>query len=194
MDYNRNFDSFPDTSLVLLAFLKQKGCQNSQLKRELDYLDEQLKLPTNHNYIESDEELQADGHSFSVSHRELLHEFQNQVQPLLPVNAEEDRAAREMAAELIRIADLLEHRVLSQAADSLTKKLRRSQEKFWGGHLSDGVQALLDQVAGAKEFKKELVEMAFTFVLMKTVCEHMPNFLLGLYGTVVQYFPYRSNR
>ncbi len=84
MDCNRNFDSFPDTSLVLLSFLQQKGCQSSQLQRELDYLGEQLKLPTNHNYIESDEELQADGHSFSVSYRELLHEFQHQVQPQLP--------------------------------------------------------------------------------------------------------------
>uniref|UniRef100_A0A8C1FEN9 BH3-interacting domain death agonist n=1 Tax=Cyprinus carpio carpio TaxID=630221 RepID=A0A8C1FEN9_CYPCA len=128
MDFNRN-DRFPDTSLVLLSFLKQKGCQNSQLQRELVYLDEQLNLPTNHNYIESDEEIQADGHSFSVSYRELLHEFQNQVQPQLPVNAEEAQAAREMAAELIRIADLLEHRVLSQAADSLTKKLCSSQEQ-----------------------------------------------------------------
>lgn len=44
------------------------------------------------------------------------------------VNAEaaEAHAAREMAAELIRIADLLEDRVLFRAADSLTKKLRTS--------------------------------------------------------------------
>ncbi|XP_052438160.1 BH3 interacting domain death agonist [Carassius gibelio] len=193
MDFNKNFDSFPDTSLVLLSFLKQKGCQNSQLQRELVYLDEQLNLPTNHNYIESDDEIQADGHSFSVSYRELLHEFQNQVQPQLPVNAEEAQAAREMAAELIRIADLLEQSVLSQAAESLTKKLYRSQEQLWGRHLSDGVQGLLHQVAGASEFKKELVEMAFTFVLMKTVCEHVPQFLFGLYSSVVQYFlPHRS--
>ncbi len=47
----------------------------------------------------------------------------------ISVNAEEAQAAREMAAELIRIADLLEQRVLSQAADSLTKKLGRSQEQ-----------------------------------------------------------------
>ncbi|XP_073707034.1 BH3 interacting domain death agonist [Garra rufa] len=194
MDCNRNFDIFPHTSLVLLSFLKQKGCQNSELKRELNDLDEHLNLPTNHNYIESDDELQADGHSFSLSHRELLHEFQHQVQPQLPVNGEEAQAAREMAAELIRIADLLEQRVLSQAADSLTKKLCRSQEQFWARHLSDGVQALFCQVAGAKEFKKELVEMAFTFVLMKTVCEHVPEYLFRLYGTVVQYFlPNRSN-
>ncbi|XP_059362497.1 BH3 interacting domain death agonist [Carassius carassius] len=194
MDFNRDFDSFPDTSLVLLSFLKQKGCQNSQLQRELVYLDEQLNLPTNHNYIESDDEIQADGHSFSVSYRELLHEFQNQVQPQLPVNAEEAQAAREMAAELIRIADLLEQRVLSQAADTLTKKLYRSQEQLWGRHLSDGVQGLLHQVSGANEFKRELVEMAFTFVLMNTVCEHVPQFLFGLYSTVVQYFlPPRSH-
>ncbi|KAK2894713.1 hypothetical protein QQF64_012371 [Cirrhinus molitorella] len=194
MDCNRNVENCPHTSLVLLSFLKQKGCQNSELKKELDDLDEQLNLPTNHNYFESDEELQADGHSFSLSYRELLQEFQHQVQPQLPVNAEEAQAAREMAAELIRIADLLEHRVLSQAADSLAKKLCRSHEQLWAVHLSDGVQALLHQVAGAKEFKKELVEMAFTFVLMKTVCEHVPEYLFRLYGTVVQYFlPNRSH-
>lgn len=47
----------------------------------------------------------------------------------ISVNAEEAQAAREMAAELIRIADLLEQRVLSQAAESLSKKLCRSQEQ-----------------------------------------------------------------
>lgn len=84
MDCNRNFDSFPDTSLVLLSFLKQKGCQNSVLKRELDDLDEQLKLPTNHNYIESEGELQTDGHNVSFSYREFLLELQHQVQPQVP--------------------------------------------------------------------------------------------------------------
>ncbi|KAK9958977.1 hypothetical protein ABG768_011071 [Culter alburnus] len=104
------------------------------------------------------------------------------------IDDEEARAAREMAAELIRIADLLEQRVLFQAAETLTKKLDTCPEQFWVRHLSDGVQGLLRQVAEAKEFKKELVEMAFTFVLMKTVCERVPQFLFRLYGSVVQYF------
>lgn len=128
------------------------------------------------------------------------------------VNAEEAHAAREMAAELNRIADLLEHRVLSQAADSLTKKLKTSplqvreiitnqSDQFrlqmislilfvqvWSDHLSVGVQSLLHQVPGAGEFNKELVEMAFTFALTKTVCEHVPRFLFHLYDVVVQYF------
>ncbi|XP_051727059.1 BH3 interacting domain death agonist [Ctenopharyngodon idella] len=181
MDCNRNFNNFQHTSLLLLSFLEQKGCQNSELP-------EQLKLPTNHNYIEIDEELQTDGHSCSVTYREILHDLQNQVQPQLPVDEEEAQAARELAAELIRIADLLEQRVLFQAAETLTKKLDTCPTQFWAGHLSDGVQGLLRQVAGAKEFKKELVEMAFTFVLMKTVCEHVPQFLFSLYGSVVQYF------
>ncbi len=47
----------------------------------------------------------------------------------ISVNAEEAQAAREMAAELIRIADLLEQSVLSQAAESLSKKLCKSQEQ-----------------------------------------------------------------
>lgn len=41
----------------------------------------------------------------------------------ISVDAEQAQAAREMAAELIRIADLLEQRVLFQAAETLTKKL-----------------------------------------------------------------------
>nr|ARQ18607.1 BH3-interacting domain death agonist [Gobiocypris rarus] len=187
MDCNRNVN-VPQCSLLLLSFFEQKGCQNSELKSELDTLDELLKLPTNHTYIESDGDLQTDGHSFSVTYRDLLHELQNQVQPQLPVNAVEAQVARDMAAELIRIADLLEQRVLSQAAETLTKKLDTCPTQLWSTHLSEGVQGLLHQVAGAKEFKKELVEMAFTFVLMKTVCERMPGFLFKLYGTVVQYF------
>ncbi|XP_077104995.1 BH3 interacting domain death agonist [Siphateles boraxobius] len=184
MDSNRNIDNFPHCSLLLLSFFEQKGCQNSELKRELDDFD----LPSDQNYFESDGDLQTDGHSSSVSYRDLLLELQNQVQPQLPVDADQARAAREMAAELIRIADLLEQRVLFQAAETLTKKLNTCGTQLWSRHLSDGVQGLLHQVAGAKEFKKELVEMALTFVLMKTVCERVPQFLFGLYGTVVQYF------
>ncbi|XP_056112551.1 BH3 interacting domain death agonist [Rhinichthys klamathensis goyatoka] len=183
MDRNRKIDNFPHCSLLLLSFFEQKGCQNSELKRELDDLD-----LSDHNYIESDGDLQTDGHSSSVTYRDLLHELQNQVQPQLPVDAEQAQAAREMAAELIRIADLLEQRVLFQAAETLTKKLDSCDTQLWSRHLSDGVQGLLHQVAGAKEFKKELVEMALTFVLMKTVCERVPCFLFRLYGTVVQYF------
>ncbi|KAG1944900.1 BH3 interacting domain death agonist [Pimephales promelas] len=93
-----------------------------------------------------------------------------------------------MAAELIRIADLLEQRVLFQAAETLTKKLDKCETRLWSRHLSDGVQGLLHHVTGAKEFKKELVEMALTFVLMKTVCERVPCFLSSLYSAVVQYF------
>lgn len=80
MDCNRNYNNFQHTSLLLLSFLEQKGCQNS----ELAALYEQLKLPTNHNYIESDEELQTDGHSPPVTNRDILYDLQNQVQPQLP--------------------------------------------------------------------------------------------------------------
>ncbi|XP_056622424.1 BH3 interacting domain death agonist [Triplophysa dalaica] len=181
MDRNKNVDSFPETSLVLLTFLQHKSCQN-----DLDDLNENLRWNTNHNCIESDDELQTDGHSFD--YRDLLQDLQHQVQPRLPVNAEEAHAAREMAAELIRIADLLEHGALSQAADSLTKKLKISPLQVWSDHLSVGVKSLLHQVPGAREFNKELVEMAFTFALTKTVCERVPRFLFHLYDVVVQYF------
>lgn len=80
MDCNKNFDRVPDTSLVLLAFLQNKSCQND----DLDDLNENLKWTTNHNYIESDEELQTDGHSFPVDYRNLLQDLQQQVQPHLP--------------------------------------------------------------------------------------------------------------
>lgn len=80
MDCNKNFDRFPDTSFVLLAFLQNKSCQND----DLDDLNENLKWTTNHNYIESDEELQTDGHSFPVDYRKLLQDLQQQVQPHLP--------------------------------------------------------------------------------------------------------------
>ncbi|TRY66390.1 hypothetical protein DNTS_003355 [Danionella cerebrum] len=179
-------EHFPNTSLVLLSFFEQKGYQNIELKRECDAL-EQLYLPTNLRNNHNDECLQTDGHSPSAF-RDLLSELQHPVQPHLPENAEEIQAAREMAAELIQIADLLEHRVLSLAAERLSKNLRSSQEQNWGRYLSSGVQALLQQVPRAREFQKELVEMAFTFVLMKSVCERTPNFLYGLYGIVTQYF------
>lgn len=72
MDRNKNVDSFPKTSLVLLTFLQHKSC----------HLNENLRWNTNHNCIESDDELQTDGHSFD--YRDLLQDLQHQVQPRLP--------------------------------------------------------------------------------------------------------------
>lgn len=79
MDHNRNIDNFPHCSLLLLSFFEQKGCQNSVLRRELDDFD----FSYDHNYNDSDGDLQTDGHS-SVTYKDLLHELQNQVQPQLP--------------------------------------------------------------------------------------------------------------
>lgn len=80
MDCTKNADSFPETPLVFLAFLQHKSCQHN----DLDDLNENLKWTTNHNYIESDEELQTDGHSFTDDYRHLLQDLQQQVRPHLP--------------------------------------------------------------------------------------------------------------
>jgi len=80
MDRNTSIDNFPHCSLLLLSFFEQKGCQNSELKRE--YND--LGLLSDHIYLESDGDLQTDGHSSLATYKDLLHELQNQVQPHLP--------------------------------------------------------------------------------------------------------------
>ncbi|MCI4379227.1 hypothetical protein PGIGA_G00225560 [Pangasianodon gigas] len=188
--------SFSQTPLLFLTFLQQRPCLNSELQRELENLHCEVKLsaalsglndhiayPQYHGFdsdIECDGELQTDGHSF---HRGLLHDVP-QVDLVLPVPVEEANAVREVAAELIRMADEFNHSIVSQAAEHLTKKLCNSSPQFWWTCLSQGVDSILKDMPGVHN---ERMVMALTFSLVKAVCERAPRLLRELWNTMMEY-------
>ncbi|XP_053479066.1 BH3 interacting domain death agonist [Ictalurus furcatus] len=187
--------SFSQTPLLFLTFLQQRPL-NSELQRELENLHCDMKLraaPTgitdhtvytqNHDFdsnIECDGELQTDGHSVQ---RIVLHDVP-QVELVLPVPVDEAHAVREVAAELVRMADELNHIIVSQAAERLTKTLSTSPQKCLWSCLSQGVDTLLKDVPGVHS---ERMVMALTFSLARAVCERAPRLLRDLCNTMMQY-------
>ncbi|XP_058243570.1 BH3 interacting domain death agonist [Hemibagrus wyckioides] len=180
----------PSTPLLLLSFLQQSPSLPCELQRELENLHcelrsaahkglkDDIEYPEDHDFgIECDGELQTDGHSF---HRGL-HDLP-QADLVLPVH-NEVLMVREVAAELIRMADEFNEIVVSQAAECLAKKLSNSSEEGWWNCLAQGVDGLLKEMPGVHT---ERMVMALTFSLVKAVCERTPRLLRGLYNTMTQ--------
>ncbi|XP_027017065.1 BH3 interacting domain death agonist [Tachysurus fulvidraco] len=183
------------TPLLFLTFLQQSPDLSRELQKELEDLQCDVKLRRNpaqrglndhilysqdHDFdygIECDGELQTDGHSFP---RCLLNDVP---QDVLAVT-DEDHVVTEVAAELIRMADEFNRRMVSEAAERLTEKLNNSSPEDWWSFLNQGVDGLLGQVPGSHT---ERVVMALTFSLVKAACEHTPSMLRDLYNTITQY-------
>ncbi|XP_017547623.1 BH3 interacting domain death agonist [Pygocentrus nattereri] len=193
MDANDNLDC---VSLVFLTFLDQTPCQNKDLEKELHRLGYDLKLTTDSGgtkyahhglvdlSIECDGELETDG-NIPTNPRDFLQGVLPEVHLALPVNPEEAQAVREVAAELIRIADELNLMIVSRAAEGLARKLNSTSSlESWHILLVQSVDNLLKEVPGVHT---EQVVMALTFSLVKAVCEHTPPLLRGLYNVVMQY-------
>ncbi|KAL6479109.1 hypothetical protein MHYP_G00125420 [Metynnis hypsauchen] len=197
MDVNDNLDCF---SLLFLTFLDQTHCHNKDLEKELHRLSYDIKLGTDPGVysggieyadhglvdwsIECDGELETDG-NIPTNPRDFLQGVLPEVHLELPVNPEEAQAVREVAAELIRIADELNHIIVSRAAEGLARKLTSNTSlESWHILLVQSVDNLLKEVPGVHT---EQVVMALTFSLVKAVCEHTPPLLRGLYNVVMQY-------
>ncbi|XP_036440513.1 BH3 interacting domain death agonist [Colossoma macropomum] len=197
MDVNDNVDCF---SLLFLTFLDQAHCYNKDLEKELHRLSHDLKLSTDPGVysggieyadhglvdwsIECDGELETDG-NIPTNPREFLQGVLPEVHLELPVNPEEAQAVREVAAELIRIADELNHIIVSRAVEGLARNLTSNTSlESWHILLIQSVDNLLKEVPGVHT---EQVVMALTFSLVKAVCEHTPPLLRGLYNVVMQY-------
>ncbi|XP_072551282.1 BH3 interacting domain death agonist [Salminus brasiliensis] len=205
VDVNENTGTFSQASLLLLSFLHQTPSQNPEFERELNQLTCDVNLGadpcvyscgidcSDHSVvdtdIECDGELETDGHAPS-NPRNLLQDVLPQVHFDLPVNA---GVIRQVAAELIIIADDLNQAIMSQAAESLAKDLTRTSSlQKWQDLLGQSVaELLLNYMPGAHN---EQVAMALTFSLVKAVCEHAPPLLRGLYSLLMQYISPVRNR
>lgn len=198
MDVNDNIDTFSQASMLFLTFLQQTPSHNPEFMRELHLLSCSMNLQaeqcvysggysgySDHSVfdpdIECDGELETDGHGPS-SPRNHLQDIFPQAHFGMPMNNE---VIRNVAAELIAIADDLNNTIMSQAAESLADELRRtSSMRTWQDLLGRSVTDLLNHVPGAHN---EQVAMALTFSLVKAVCERAPPLLRGLYSALMQY-------
>ncbi|XP_076848338.1 BH3 interacting domain death agonist [Brachyhypopomus gauderio] len=193
MEVYESLDGFsPDClSLMFLTFLHHRPCRSEELCRELAELDREVQTCLHVHYDcggggddYDDDGLETDGHSTLTSLRSVQQDYFPQVQLGLPENAQEIEGVREVAAEIIRIADEINQSIISQAAERLTKKLRSSPQNNWKNHLSQGIDSLLQEVPGVQT---EQAVMALSFSLVKAACEVAPRLLRGLYYALMQH-------
>ncbi|KAJ8391057.1 hypothetical protein AAFF_G00096780 [Aldrovandia affinis] len=163
----------PITPLVFLSFLQQQGCRNEEFVNQLADLGNELKLTKkdiNCNGFdgdaEEDGELQTDGH-FCCGIRSVVAHLEPSVE--VAVHPADAAALRNVAAELIAIADQLESR-------------------DWKRHLSMEVERVMGQVGtGLEQLPQERVLLALTMTLVKGVCERVPRLLHNLFTTALEY-------
>ncbi|XP_061108658.1 BH3 interacting domain death agonist isoform X1 [Conger conger] len=187
MDGGVEFDDI--IPLVFVSFLQHKPCKNDQLAHQLDVLAQDLKLPRRdincNGLAEEDGDLQTDGHH-CCSTTDLV----AGLEPMVAF-AEDPAMLRNLAAELINIADQMEHRVVSQAAQNLSRKLQNSLQQDWKKHLSAEVDWALKQGVGVgsglEQLPHERVLLALTMTLVKGACERVPHLLKGLFSAALQY-------
>ncbi|KAJ8261903.1 hypothetical protein GJAV_G00159790 [Gymnothorax javanicus] len=182
----------PITPLLFLTFLKQPRCKNDEFTRELDALGHELTFASGdiscNGFEEEDGELQTDG-NFCCSSRDLVADLMPGVELRWQDNPADEAVLRNVAAELIVIADHMENRVVSRASENLIRKLQRSPLQDWKRHLSSEVQwALREGLGGGLEMlPQERVLLALTMTLVRGVCERVPRLLRGLFSTALQY-------
>ncbi|MGH0119914.1 UNVERIFIED_CONTAM: hypothetical protein FKN15_059842 [Acipenser sinensis] len=185
------------TQWILLTFLQDQKCSSQEYKKELDTLENELnkKRPVISNYSSvrsnnqdcfsdgDDGELQTDGH-FCSDIRNICREMQPDVQG----NAVDVGAARQIAANLIEIADQLNQSMVSRASDNLVRRMQTRISQDWTGLLSSEVERLMRQgIPGLQQFPQEKVMLTLTMVLVQNIGVHAPTLLRSFFSTAVQY-------
>ncbi|XP_030621181.1 BH3 interacting domain death agonist [Chanos chanos] len=183
MEASGNAASRQKNSLILLSFFEQQGNQNDKLKDELRQLNNELKPFRDINDYDSD--IQTDGHPCSTSNRLYTGELEHHIE--FRGNDHENEQVRQIAAELIDIADRFDNLVLTRSAENLNRRLQSHGGKEWGAYLSEEVKRLLHGMPDFHQYSQDFVLMALTFTLVKKVCEHTPSLLQRLFSTAVDF-------
>ncbi|KAG8012457.1 hypothetical protein GBF38_020220 [Nibea albiflora] len=187
------------TAAVFLAFL-QADCYtaNSEYSDELFCLSQDFDVSQDFgvtrdiNYNGPRKEtldgghLETDGHLSSSIHASL-----SDIQPsveLEPQGNHAGAAAIQQVAEGLRdIAAQLEHDVVAQATQNLSRNLLNSPTTQWGEHIIQEVNRVMRQgVVGLEHAPQERVIVALTLTLVKGVCEQAPRLLRTLFNVALQ--------
>ncbi|XP_071752980.1 BH3 interacting domain death agonist isoform X2 [Centroberyx gerrardi] len=193
MDYFGKMIGGPNADLVILSFLCQTDCGISEFQKELRSLGEELNFTRDINSngpwrdSHEDGQLESDGHCPS-SIIGSLGDIQPQVELDWPVNPGEAEALRQVAVELKEIADQLEHSVVAQATQNLSRSLSNSP-MTWKQLLALEVEWAVRQgpYVGLEHLPQERIIVALTLTLVKGVCERAPRLLRDLFTAALQY-------
>ncbi|XP_073328030.1 BH3 interacting domain death agonist [Pagrus major] len=190
MDDLGNLNSGKNAALVILAFL-QADCRDSEYSKNLQSLVQEINLNRDINcnglgedHLE-DGDLESDGGHLSGSITDAVRDIQPSVG--LPGNHADAEVFRQVAEGLREIAAQLEHNVVAQATQNLSRNINASTSEEWGEYLSFEVERVMRQGVSLKDLPKERVILALSLTLVRGVCEQAPQCLKNLFNTAVQY-------
>ncbi|XP_068578764.1 BH3 interacting domain death agonist [Cebidichthys violaceus] len=195
MDGLGGLASGQNAALVILAFL-QADCGSSEYGKELLSLGKDFNLTRdiNHNGprqddgdIECDGHLESDGH-VSSSIAAALGDVEPSVELQWPRNRAEAADLQQIAEGLREIADQLEHNVVAEAVQNLSRNISASHSEQWKDHLRWEVDRVMRRGVGLEHLPQERVIVALTLTLVKGVCERAPRLLRNLFDSVLQCF------
>ncbi|XP_078114020.1 BH3 interacting domain death agonist [Sander vitreus] len=172
-------------ALVVLAFL-QADCRTSEYGKELLSLGKDLNLTRDINFKDAleDGDIETDGHL--PSRITALDDIQPSLELQWPRNGAEAADLQQIAEGLREIADQLEHVVVAQATQNLSRNLTTSPSDQWKNYLTEEVRTVMRQGVGLEHLPQERVMMALTLTLVKGVCEQAPRLLRNLFHTALQ--------
>ncbi|XP_059190707.1 BH3 interacting domain death agonist [Centropristis striata] len=184
-------NSGQDTALVVLAFL-QADCSSSEYETALLSLGKDLNLTRDINFngprkdVLDDGDLECDGHLPS-SITAAIADLQPSVELQWPRNNGDAAALQQVAEELREIADQLEHNMVAQATQNLSRNISTSPTEHWKEHLTQEVERMIRRGVGLDHLPQERVIVALTLTLVKGVCVQTPRLLRNLFNTALQY-------
>ncbi|XP_075938275.1 BH3 interacting domain death agonist [Anarhichas minor] len=175
-------------ALVILSFL-QADCGTSEYRKELLSLGKDFNLTRDINGPRPDDGgLETDGHLSSSSITAALCDIEPSVELQWPRNRAEAADLRQIAEGLREIADQLEHNVVAEATQNLSRNISASPSEQWKDHLRWEVDRVMRRGVGLEHLPQERVIVALTLTLVKGVCERAPRLLRNLFDTVLQRF------
>ncbi|KAM8750773.1 BH3 interacting domain death agonist [Acanthopagrus schlegelii] len=196
MDDLGNLRIDQNAALVIFAFL-QADCGDSEYSEELRSLGQEINpnrdINCNGFGEDSSEDgyLESDGGHLNDRITEAIRDIQPSV--VLPENHAE--VFVQIAQELREIAAQLEHSVVAQATQNLSRNINASHStQEWGNYLSTEVERVLRQGLRLNDLPQERVILALSLTLVKGVCKQAPHLLKNLFNTALQYIRLLSGR
>ncbi|XP_054476555.1 BH3 interacting domain death agonist [Anoplopoma fimbria] len=185
MDNMGNLTSGGSAALIL-AFL-QADCGTSEYKKELlslgkDFNRGDINRNGPRRDVLDDGDLETDGHMSSC----IIRDVQPSVELQWPGNPGEEADLQQIGEELREIADQLQHDVVADATQNLSRNISTSCPGQWKDHLKREVDRVMRQGVGLEHLPQERVIMALTLTLVKRVCKQTPRLLRNLFNAVLE--------
>ncbi|XP_036962697.1 BH3 interacting domain death agonist isoform X2 [Acanthopagrus latus] len=182
MDDLGNLRIDQNAALVIFTFL-QADCGDSEYGEELRSLGQEINPNRDINCRGFGEDSSEDGY------------LESDIQPSVGLPGNHAEVLVQIAQELREIAAQLEHSVVAQATQNLSRNINASHStQEWGNYLSTEVERVLRQGLSLNDLPQEHVILALSLTLVKGVCKQAPHLLKNLFNTALQYIRLLSSR